>query len=109
MKNKTYFISGYHLLAFVHNETKNDIILGGLCEFYNDAKNNILRQKISKAEFSKMTTILLDEKKLSSYTFLETSPMLHVWKVTDSVQHKKMIFYLKNAIELENQKFTCQL
>lgn len=57
MKNKFYYISGYHAIAYCHDESKDDVILGGLSAFLDDAKTNIFRQKISKRKFLKLGAV----------------------------------------------------
>lgn len=97
MKNKLYFISGYHALVYCHEETETNVVLGGLCTFVADAKWNILRQTISKVNFIKLRPIIINEADLDGYKFIKTHEFTPTYKAyrTTPVKHRCPYFLHK--------------
>ncbi len=71
MKNKTYYLHGYHQLIYVHDETETDLVLGGRANFFDDARTNIYRQQISKDMFDRLRPLEVEKDKQAGYSFLE--------------------------------------
>lgn len=84
MKDKYFFISGYHKLVYVHEENEEGYMLGGLSTFVNDAKSNNQRQFITKEKFNELKTMEVDYYNKHSYPFLEIEKRLEQphWRVT---------------------------
>ena len=69
MKEKFFYLPGYHAVAYCHQDEGDSIVIGDICEFVNDAKNNFGRQKISKESFAKLRPLELDaDNFLSCYS-----------------------------------------
>lgn len=117
MKGKLFFVKGYHLLVYVHQEVKQswgaELILGGLANFVEDAKNNYQRQRISQEDFSSYGPLMLDESRLGEYPFITKDKLLRGMsnkdrlRVTEAEQHGQLgsraASYLKKAEKLKDE------
>lgn len=108
-----FFVKGYHLLAFCHQEVGKELILGGLSVFVEDAKGNYLRQRISLEDFNGYGPMMLEEEKMAEYPFITKDEKLRGmsnkdrYRVTDADQHGMMwnraASYLKKAERMKDE------
>ncbi len=78
MENNWYYMPGHHRLCYCHEIRRGDLILGALSVFFNDAKTNIFRQKITVENFESYRPMLVDKDLLDNYSFLEKEKLFSV-------------------------------
>ena len=66
-----FYSEEYRGLIVVHSEKDNTVIVGGMCEYYNDAYTNIMRYEIPTEKLNSFVQI--DKQNLDKYDFLELS------------------------------------
>jgi hypothetical protein len=92
LKQKYYYIPGYHRMVYCHDECDGILTFGGMTDYVNDARTNILRQNVSVNEFvaQKPKEVLLSE--LGEYSFLYVNPITGQYKITQGSQRSGCYF-----------------
>lgn len=103
-QNKVFFLPSYKALVYCHKETKDNLILGGIAQFYNDAKTMIIRQRIKKQKFRNLKPVVIDDTKFKTYPFLRAVTVDKLlskhWRVRHPFKDTGN-YYLKTATQLK--------
>lgn len=67
---KTYYVPHYHKVIYCHAYDGEFLILSGLCNYVDDAKKNIIRQKLHKSTLWTYEFKQLDFENLGSFPYL---------------------------------------